>query len=170
MEIWREIKGYEGFYSISNLGNVKNLITGKILNPALKSNGYLSVDLRYERPKTVSIHRLVAEAFIQNPLGLPYVNHKDEFKTNNRVENLEWCTAKYNANYGCGALVKNTPVLQFDMNGKFVKVWTSIKEAATTLGIKYQGISRVCRGERKSSGGYIWKYLIEFKICDEEAC
>lgn len=97
MEIWREIKGYEGCYSISNLGNVKNIITGKILNPALKRNGYLSVDLRYGRSKTVSIHRLVAEAFIPNPLGLPYVNHKDEFKTNNKVENLEWCTAKYNA-------------------------------------------------------------------------
>lgn len=170
MEIWREIKGYEGYYSVSDLGNIKNLITGKILKPALKRNGYFSVDLRYKEAKTVSIHRLVAEGFIPNPLNLPCVNHKDEFKTNNRVENLEWCTTKYNNNYGYGALTRNTPVLQFDTNGKFIKMRTSIKEAASALGIKYQGISRVCRGERKSSGGYVWKYLIEFKVLDEEAC
>lgn len=162
-KIWRDIVGYEKYYEVSNYGDIRNKLTGKELALSLKRNGYLSVDLRYGEPRTVSVHRIVAIAFVENPCNLPCVNHKNEIKTDNSSDNLEWCTQKYNANYGYGANARNTSILQFDMNGNFVRMWTSIKEAAEALGIKYQGISRVCRGERKASGGFKWEYVQEFE-------
>ena len=105
MEEWRDIKGYEGLYQISNKGRVKTLGNNKtrkekILSPR-KRNGYFSVRLckKGEKPKEFNIHRLVAQAFLLNPYNLPVVNHKDENKLNNNVENLEWCTQAYNVNY-----------------------------------------------------------------------
>lgn len=101
IEIWRQIPGYEGFYEVSSFGRVRNVKSGKILRPGLHHSGYLNCVLSVNGNKnTFVIHRLVAQAFIPNPLGLPQVNHKDEDKTNNNVDNLEWCTAKYNVNYG----------------------------------------------------------------------
>ena len=113
MEEWRKIEGYPN-YEVSDIGNVRSLdrevirkgnktmLKGQILKPRLR-NGYPSVTLyngnRTEH-RSFSVHRLVAEAFIDNPDGLPYINHKDEVKTNNNKDNLEWCTAKYNSNYG----------------------------------------------------------------------
>lgn len=109
-EIWKPVKGYEGFYEVSNLGRVKSLDRidslgrnhkGIILRPNHNRHGYEYVCLRKNgNKKFKNIHRIVAEAFIENPSELPQVNHKDEDKTNNRVDNLEWCTAKYNMNYG----------------------------------------------------------------------
>ena len=103
MEIWRDIKGYEGIYQISNKGRVKSLHYGKekILSPS-KHSGYFFVRLfkKGEKPKEFDIHRLVAQAFLPNPDNLPIVNHKDENKLNNNVENLEWCNSEYNLNYG----------------------------------------------------------------------
>jgi len=158
MEIWKDIRGWEGFYRISNLGQVQNATTKKMLTPAIGSNGYLHVDLRYFQKKTVSIHRLVAEAFVENPNKHPIVNHKDECKTNNTADNLEWCTTRYNVNYGKGALAKNSPVVQLDRNGMVIKTWESMKQASEAIGIKYQGISRVCRNERRTCGGFGWMY------------
>lgn len=109
LEIWRPVIGYEGLYEVSSYGRVRGLdrfdgrnkITGKILSVNYEKNGYCSVALsKYGNMKRHKIHRLVAQAFIPNPDNLPQVNHKDENKENNRVENLEWCTAKYNINYG----------------------------------------------------------------------
>ena len=98
MEIWRDIQGYEGLYQVSNLGNVRSLLRG-VLTP--KKCNYLSVQLyKGSRYVNKTIHRLVAETFIPNPNHLPVINHKNENKTDNRVENLEWCTNKYNMNYG----------------------------------------------------------------------
>jgi len=98
-EIWKDVVGYEGYYKISNLGNVKNLKTGKINIP--KSKGYQTVTLYKDGVKKITtIHRLVAKAFIPNPNNYDIVNHKDETKNNNRADNLEWCDEKYNANYG----------------------------------------------------------------------
>lgn len=114
-EIWKDINGYEGIYQISNLGNVKSL--DRYVNSAIKNNskvkrkgqllkpklnqGYYEVSLIVgNNRKWFKVHRLVAEAFIPNPNNYPQINHKDEIKTNNRVDNLEWCDAKYNCNYG----------------------------------------------------------------------
>ena len=105
-EIWKSIKNYEGLYEVSNLGRVKSLNynkTGKeqILKPAKVKNGYLLVGLcNNKKVKTYHVHRLVAQTFIPNPNDLPQVNHKDEDKENNCIDNLEWCSAEYNMNYG----------------------------------------------------------------------
>lgn len=102
-EIWRDIEGFGGCYQVSNLGRVKSLKFGKekILTPTINSSGYYHTCLRKDgRSVTVYIHRIVAQAFLPNPDNLPLINHKDEDKTNNRVENLEWCSAYYNLHYG----------------------------------------------------------------------
>lgn len=105
-EEWKDIKGYEGIYQISNMGRVKSLSNGKYKKEKIRKyrkdkDGYLQLNLHKNNVMTTfKVHRLVAEAFIPNPHNLPQVNHKDEDKTNNRVDNLEWCTVEYNNNYG----------------------------------------------------------------------
>ena len=105
-EIWKNIEGYEGKYQVSNLGQVKSMIgQEKVLHPKKHRNGYLQIGLHKDKKrKTMYIHRLVAQAFIPNPENLQQVNHKDENPSNNSMDNLEWCTAKYNMNYGNGAI------------------------------------------------------------------
>ena len=101
-EIWKNIEGYEGKYQVSNLGQVKSMIgQEKVLHPKKHRNGHLQIGLHKDKKRTTMyIHRLVAQAFIPNPDNLPCVNHKDENPNNNNVDNLEWCTQKYNCNYG----------------------------------------------------------------------
>ena len=114
IEEWRPIEGYEGLYEVSNTGQVRSfdryvkysngrihLHKGKVLSPIKDKDGYLQVNLCYNgKIHQIKIHRLVAQAFLSNPDNLLYVNHKDEVKTNNSVDNLEWCDVKYNNNYG----------------------------------------------------------------------
>lgn len=157
IEKWGKIKGHEN-YLVSTSGRIKNSDTGHILKPAVGTNGYLKVTLMPGR-KTENIHRLVALTFLQNPNDLPQVNHKDENKLNNNVENLEWCSAKYNLSYGVFKTSRNSPVLQLNREtGKIVRKFGSIKEAAEATKSCYQTISACCRGEKKSAVGFKWQY------------
>lgn len=158
VEIWKEIVGNENDYLVSNTGKVKNIHNGNVLKNNPCKNGYLKVDLRYEKKRTVLVHRLVAEAFLSNPNKYPQVNHKDENKHNNCVDNLEWCDAKYNVNYGENSKIRNSRVMQCDMDGNVIKIFESIKEASRELNIIEQSISMCCRGVRKTASGYRWCY------------
>ena len=153
MEEWKVVKEHNK-YMISSLGRVKSLKYNKerILKPMVDNKGYLRIDLDN---KTYKIHRLVAEHFIDNPDKLPQVNHKDEDKSNNSYLNLEWCNNKYNANYG--SRVKK--VNQYDCNDNLIRTWSSMKQASLELNIQLSHICSCCRGNRKSSGGYKWKYV-----------
>ena len=138
MEEWRDIVGYEGLYKISNVGNVMNN-KGRILKLML-TNGYPTVNLYKNRKmRSLSVHRLVAEAFIPNPMSLPIVNHKDENKVNNSVDNLEWCTKQYNTTYSIGK-----KILQIDERGNVVKEWNSATEIAKAFEIQRQVILGCC--------------------------
>ena len=96
-EIWKDVVGYEGLYEVSSLGRVKSVKRNKILSQKHNWDGYLRIQLwRNNKNKYVSIHRLVAEAFIENPNTKPFINHIDGNKQNNKVDNLEWCTQKEN--------------------------------------------------------------------------
>ena len=170
-EIWKDIKGYEGKYQVSNFGNVKSLNynhTGKeqLLKPVQYNNGYLCINL-YKPLKRFLIHRLVANAFIPNPDNLPCVNHKDENKHNNHVYNLEWCTNKYNINYGtCIERIRETQlndpnkskkVYQYTLDGKFVREWKSTQECGRN-GFNQGAVSSCCRGEIKTYKGFKWSF------------
>lgn len=170
MEIWKDIERYEGLYQISNWGRVKSLKYGKerILKPLKNDKGYLSVRLcKNSQRKMYKIHRLVAEAFIPNPYNLPMVNHKNEIKTDNRVENLEWCTNDYNIHYGTAIQRKtekqingkrSKPVYQYTIDGEFIAEYPSTAEVKRQLGYSRSHISECCLGKLKTSYGYKWKY------------
>ena len=165
-EIWKDIEGYEGLYQVSNMGRVKSLRRNIILKNRIKRKGYVRVMLRTNNiPKEYFVHRLVATAFISNPDNLPQVNHKDENKTNNCVNNLEWCDGKYNINYGTGiiksARSRSKKVLQFKLDGTFIKEWKSTMDVQRNLGLPNSHISECCRGEQAYAYGYIWKYKKE---------
>ena len=170
-EIWKDIKGYEWKYQVSNYGRVKSLNyrrTGneRLLKPILQPTGYLFVML-CKPLKNFFIHRLVAEAFIPNPDNLPQVNHKDEDKTNNHVDNLEWCTQLYNLNYGSrnkrisesqlNHPNKSKKVYQYTLYGELVKEWESINECVRN-GFNLGAVFSCCKGERKTHKGYRWTY------------
>lgn len=167
-EEWRPVVGYEGLYEVSNTGKVNSLNyhREKIKKPLIihDSNGYKFVFLyKNGSPKRGLIHRLVAMAFIPNPDKLPIINHKDENPSNNCVENLEWCTAKYNVIYGTcrkrASLKKSKKVIQFTSDGEMVAQYSSFKEAQEKTGFQYTNISKVCRGLREFCGGYRWRYI-----------
>lgn len=185
-EIWKPVIGYEGFYEVSNLGRLRSvdkyikgkgnsirLKKGKILKSQITKIGYLLVVLTKDKKiKGQYVHRLVAEAFIPNPTNLPCVNHKNECKTDNRIENLEWCTYGYNINYGTRnekvskALTKPKkpiksklkPVYKYSLDGKLIATYLSISEAARQTGISKGNISQCCNGRLKTAGGFIWRF------------
>lgn len=184
-EIWKNIRDYEGLYQISNNGNVKSLgrwvntkckgkrwQEGKILKPSVDKKGYLYVCLcKNGYMKNYYVHRLVAEAFISNPNNYPCVNHKDENKQNNCVENLEFCTVKYNVNYG----TRNKRVAEKQTNGKLSKQvlqidkttneviaeFPSVSEVQRQLRIRISNISECCNGKLNTAGGFKWQYKKE---------
>ena len=179
-ELYAPIKGFEGLYEVSTWGNVRSLdrwivfkngkkyfFKGKILKNRKYNTGYLMIVLyKNGKVKTYSLHRLVAEAFIPNPDNLPCVNHKDEDKTNNYPYNLEWCTVKYNNNYGTRnerAAKANTngkrskKVYQYNKKGNLIKIWVSASETGRN-GFNLSHIVECCNGNRKTHKGYIWSY------------
>lgn len=189
-EEWRDVVGYEGKYQVSSLGRVKSLIDEyghyreKIMKQCFNKFGYLRVGIRKDgKQKNCPVHRLVAIAFIPNPNPNNYtcVNHKDECKTNNCVDNLEWCDHKYNNIYGTrleridykaiAAKIdykaisekqrnrqdQSKKVYQYTKDYKLVNVWESTKEVGRN-GYTQSSISACCRGELKSHKGYIWSY------------
>lgn len=164
-EIWCPIKGYEGLYEVSDQGMVKSIGYDKerILKTVRMTNGYLKVNLcKNGETKTFKVHRLVAKTFIPNPQNLPEVNHKDEDKENNSVQNLEWCDQKYNINYGTRtqrqAEKLSKPVLQYTKSGAFVREWKSTHDVERNLGYFHNYISYCCTGRYKSAYNYIWKF------------
>jgi hypothetical protein len=164
---------------VSNTGKVKRLYKNgetNILKGTMKKGGYQGVLLKTpEKFKGVLVHRLVAEAFIPNPDNLPQVNHKDENKWNNCVDNLEWCTAKYNSNYGTKNIRLSKTKTNNTYNMKPIKcvetglVYPTLHEASRQTGINVQNISMCCRGivyskrngftQRHTAGGYHWEYV-----------
>jgi hypothetical protein len=110
------------------------------------------------------VHRLVAKSFLPNPYDYPEVNHKDENKLNNCVDNLEWCTKKYNINYGTAiyrsANNRGKKIIQLDKNNNFINSYNSLMDAERITGISNGNINACCKGKRKTAGGYIWKYSL----------
>jgi len=176
-EEWKDIKGWEGIYEISNLGNIKR--NGKPLKIKAWSN-YKVVRLHEKkRAKTMYVHRLVAINFIPNPENKPMINHKDGNKLNNEVSNLEWCTRQENEvhawEHGMKEKIRTTskenlkiarcfihtkiPVVQMDLDGNIIKKWDSASDAMKETGIDGSGITKCCRGKLKKTGGYKWRYL-----------
>ena len=169
-EYWKPVVGYEGLYMVSNFGRVKSIKFGKeiILKSRKDRYGYLQLNLwKNNKLKRCRIHRLVAEAFLPNPHNYPCVNHKDEDKTNNNVDNLEWCTHKYNSNYGTAIQrrsqkringKRSKKVYQYTLDGQFVREWDSIRECGRN-GFNPTCICMCCKGKQKYHRGFIWKYL-----------
>ena len=180
-EIWREIRGFEGLYRVSNLGRVMGYpritrsgyyIAPRIIKGSLYTSGYIVVKLRCgDKLKRFAVHRLVAEAFVQNPGRYPIINHKDEDKTNNRADNLEWCTHQYNSTYGTAIERKresyikkhSKAVRQYSLSGEFLKEYRSTTEAARASGACVSEISSCCKRRENavSANGFQWRYANE---------
>jgi hypothetical protein len=194
-EVWKAVVGYEGLYQVSNLGNVRSLghdawHKGRTLKQVFDGKGnYLFVGLHKDgKTKQRNVHRLVAEAFIPNPTKLPCVNHINEVKTDNRAENLEWCTIEYNSNYGSakknmiesrrknndqeeinkkikeskkrnGSFSCEKPVAQYTTDGTLVATYESATDAERKTGISRGGIQRCCIGKYSQAKGFIWRYI-----------
>ena len=186
MEIWKDIDGYPD-YMVSNMGRVKSLernvvkgkgglykIEEKILKSIKKRDGYLQINLSKDgKQKTHLIHRLVAQAFLLNPNNLVEIKHIDEDKTNNRADNLEWCSREYNCNYGTRNKRISIPILQLLLDGKLIRKWNSAREVERELNIAHNQITACCKGKYKTAGGYKWGYVddyerIPFKVFDLE--
>ena len=180
-EIWKDIEGYEGKYMVSSLGRVRSVRKDVILTPNTNNSGYMMVHLKNDgQRKCKLIHRLVAEAFIPNPNNKPCCDHINACKTDNRVENIRWVSHKENSNNPLtrnnnsiakkGVLVgekngmygrkgdkcpNSKVVLQYDKDGNFIREWGRTMDIRRELNLH---VGACCRGERKTCGGYIWKY------------
>ena len=163
-EVWKPVVGYEGLYEVSNIGRVRSINfhksgKAKVMRPSLNTWGYPIVDLRKNSKRhSYTVHRLVALAFIPNPDNLPEINHKNEIKNDNTVENLEWCTRKYNINYGTAIKRRSKLIVEFDNNGNVVGKWKSACEASRYYKIGRKNIYDCLHGKQKTSKGFVWKY------------
>jgi hypothetical protein len=178
MEIWKDVVGYEGLYQVSNLGRLKSPPKkghkGCIMKPSIKKDGYVRIQLiKCSKYKTLYVHRIVAEAFLQHDSERNEVNHIDGNKSNNKLENLEWVTSKQNIEHSIktglrkssgmkGRFGKLSPksksILQLSACGKVIRKWDSISDAARELRCSPQSICSVLSGRKKSCKGYLWEY------------
>ena len=178
--VLKYIPGYENLYSIDTNGNVYSHISNKYLKPNVLNTGYVTVQLfKNKKGKRLLIHRLVAKTFIPNPNNLPQINHKDENKQNNNVKNLEWCTAKYNMNFGIASKTRHSnidystqkrkeiaiingrkcskPILQIK-NNKIIGKFKSGAEASRKTNTNHSHLLECCNGKRHTANGYEWKF------------
>ena len=156
----KDIKNYEGLYAVTSCGKVWSYKYKKFLTPIFNNRGYLMVNLCKDgKMKHFTIHRLVAEAYLPNPENLPQINHRDENKENNCLQNLEWGDSKYNANYGTrNKKVSNSnkiPILQYTLDGEFIREWSSAIDVRNEVN---GNICNCLKGKLKSAYGYKWKY------------
>lgn len=177
IEIWKDIRGFEGIYQISNLGNVRSItrdvfinhptkphyrhIKGKPLSAIRDKDGYLVISLfKKGKEKNVKIHRLVAEAFIENNDNLPQVNHKDGNKENNIVSNLEWCSNLYNQLHAYRIGLKKTKqIAKINLHtNKILKIYSSLPSICEDLAIDPSTLIKVCKGKRNHHKGFKWTY------------
>lgn len=182
-EIWKDIKCYEGHYQVSNLGRVKSLgryrkgrygskvwVNERFMYQNVQKSGYVHIHLSMNhKVRIFKLHRLVAEAFIPNPNNLPQINHKDENKQNNCVDNLEWCDSKYNNNYGTkierysktttNDKKRSKQVLQYDLDGNLVREWPSLHEIERELGCSRSNVAKSCKSEgHHKVKGFIFRF------------
>lgn len=169
-EMWKPIKGYEGLYKVSNLGNIYSVYSKRNKSLCKSKRGYFRVQLWKDNVGTHHfVHRLVATAFVDNPLGKPQINHIDEDKTNNKADNLEWCTQ--HENHNCGTInqrisksltnnpKKSKPCALLDDIGNVEKVFPSVYEASRQTGINVSSIRDVLHGRNKHAGGRLWQFI-----------
>lgn len=174
-EEWKDIKGYEGIYQISNTGKIKSLNyrgngIERMLQPTKNKDGYLQIKL-YKNKKYIlkTIHKLVAENFIDIPKL--EVNHLNGIRDDNNVNNLEWCTHAENERYSWKTLGKKReskhknkikrnlkPIIQYDEKHNYIKMWESASQAGKELKIRQNKISECCTGKRNTAGGFIWRF------------
>lgn len=165
--IWKEIPGYDGQYSVSDTGVIRSYAYGKsrFLKQRFSTKGYPQVNLSLSgKMKTYRVHRLVAMCFDIPGNGYE-INHKNENKADNRVENLEWCDRRYNVRYGTRTKRQketvSKPVIQLAQDGMVITVYPSEIQAGRVLGISSSSISACCSGKRKTAGGFRWRWADE---------
>lgn len=164
-EVWKDVPGYEGIYFASNLGRVRS--NRCVLRPSIHRDGYCHVVFCVKGVrKYLSVHRVVALAFIPNPENLPQINHKDENKVNNCVENLEWCTMDYNIHYGTGQIRSRNrglpsnvkPVTQYSLDGVFIAKYPSTMDAYRKTGVNQANINACAHHKHHQMKGFVWRF------------
>lgn len=185
IEVWKDVVGYEGIYKVSNLGKIKSLtrsvfckkkarvFNGKIMSLQDNRRGYMTVLLRINgKEKRKYVHRLVCESFLNNTENYKQVNHKDGIRNNNNLNNLEYCTASYNAKHSYSNLNRvrphigktyelsfnSKPIIQYDLNMNFINRYSCSKEASEKTNTHYTCISMVLNKKRKKANNFIWIY------------
>lgn len=183
-EEWQDIQGYEGLYQVSNYGRVKSLgriskrksrwggqytvvMKEKIKTPFKNNKGYYMIHLNNNgKESNLLIHRLVGKAFIPNPYNNPEIDHKNENKNDNKINNLTWCTRLYNNTKGVqskdgrrnSSRFRMRPVRQYDLQGNLLNIYEGIRIAEEKTSIDNRNIVKCCKGKEKTAGGFIWRY------------
>lgn len=182
-EIWKDIEGYVSYYQISNFGRLKSLhgLKERILKPHNDRLGYARIILCKDGIYIgCSINREVAKAFLKNENNYPCTNHKDENPRNNHVDNLEWCTYKYNCNYGTAIerRIQNTdyeairkavekPIAQYNLVGNLIKHWDRALDIQKVLGYENSAIAKCCNNRQNSAHDFMWRYVKDGNIVNK---